>query len=339
MLTSVVGCWPDYRFTLLLIPKMLVDRIWNISWSSWKDGTWRVMYSIFEKKTNTVCVAENRSMSNRLPSESPQCPSFLSLQCFYVPRCQKDSMAMHVMIMNISERLKINHEVPCYYDPSEQQETVLLKRLYDHSVIFHSLLWPSCMFTGGALIIMMVKLTQYLSRLCEEIGKIQRWDTRWKPWQVWWWTSSATRKGLFKPEWPSSDPMQTFLFRWDIWSSWVSLLIEDVTGYERNWMINSGNSHTCDWLLFRGSFDWVLHGAEAMWNVLGALVYKRLLKYVLFWACACYCTLVTNDKTCQYWNLQEKTPLLVRKTAPNIILTFLGELFFDLLMTCGCFLK
>ncbi|XP_069367212.1 calcium-activated potassium channel subunit beta-2-like isoform X1 [Paralichthys olivaceus] len=97
-----------------------------------------------------------------------------SSECFYVPRCQKDSVAMHTMIMNISEHLKVNQQVPCYYDPSEQQETVLLTRLYDHSVVLHSLLWPSCMITGGALIIMMVKLTQYLSRLSEEIGKIKR---------------------------------------------------------------------------------------------------------------------------------------------------------------------
>ncbi|XP_044222930.1 calcium-activated potassium channel subunit beta-2-like isoform X2 [Thunnus albacares] len=97
-----------------------------------------------------------------------------SSECFYVPRCQKDSAAMYAMIMNISDHLKVNQQVPCYYDPSEQQETVLLTRLYDHSVVFHSLLWPSCMLTGGALIIVMVKLTQYLSRLCEEIGKIKR---------------------------------------------------------------------------------------------------------------------------------------------------------------------
>lgn len=81
---------------------------------------------------------------------------------------------MHVVVMNISERLKVNTQVACYYDPSEQTETVLLTRLYDHGVLFHSLLWPSCMLTGGALIIMMVKLTQYLSRLCEEINKIKR---------------------------------------------------------------------------------------------------------------------------------------------------------------------
>lgn len=81
---------------------------------------------------------------------------------------------MHNIILNISERLKANTQVACYYDPGEQRETVLLTRLYDQAVIFHSLLWPSCMLTGGAVIIMMVKLTQYLSRLCEEIGKIKR---------------------------------------------------------------------------------------------------------------------------------------------------------------------
>ncbi|KAM9719074.1 calcium-activated potassium channel subunit beta-2 isoform 3-T5 [Menidia menidia] len=97
-----------------------------------------------------------------------------SSECVYVPRCQKDSAAMYAIIANISEHLKVNQQVPCYYDPSEQQETVLLTRLYDHSVVFHSLLWPSCTLTVGALIIVMVKLTQYLSRLCEEIGKIKR---------------------------------------------------------------------------------------------------------------------------------------------------------------------
>uniref|UniRef100_A0A665TGW9 Potassium large conductance calcium-activated channel, subfamily M, beta member 2 n=1 Tax=Echeneis naucrates TaxID=173247 RepID=A0A665TGW9_ECHNA len=77
-------------------------------------------------------------------------------------------------LLNRFKCLQRLSDVPCYYDPSEQQEAVLLTRLYDHSVVFHSLLWPSCMFTGGALIIVMVKLTQYLSRLCEEIGKIKR---------------------------------------------------------------------------------------------------------------------------------------------------------------------
>lgn len=78
------------------------------------------------------------------------------------------------MIVNISLHLKVNKQVTCYYDPSEEQDTVLLTRIYNHSMVIHSLLWPSCMLFGGALIILMVKLTQYLSRLCEEIGKIKR---------------------------------------------------------------------------------------------------------------------------------------------------------------------
>ncbi|MEQ2177219.1 hypothetical protein GOODEAATRI_001514 [Goodea atripinnis] len=97
-----------------------------------------------------------------------------SSDCVYIPRCQKDSTAMYAVIMNISEHLKMNQHISCYYDPSKQQDTVLLTRLYDHSVVFHSLLWPSCMLSVGALIIVMVKLTQYRSRLCEEIAKIKR---------------------------------------------------------------------------------------------------------------------------------------------------------------------
>ncbi|XP_072296472.1 calcium-activated potassium channel subunit beta-2-like [Eucyclogobius newberryi] len=97
-----------------------------------------------------------------------------SSECFYVPRCQRDSLAMHSMIVNISERLKVNQQVSCFYDPQEQQEAVLLTRLYDHSAVFHTLLWPSCMLTGGVLIILMVKLTQYLSRLSDKIEKIKR---------------------------------------------------------------------------------------------------------------------------------------------------------------------
>ncbi|XP_013881226.1 calcium-activated potassium channel subunit beta-2 isoform X2 [Austrofundulus limnaeus] len=97
-----------------------------------------------------------------------------SSECVYAPRCQKDSAAMHSAVMNISERLKVDQQVPCFYDPNEHREMVLLTRIYDHSVVLHSLLWPSCTLAGGALIVVMVKLTQYLSRLCEQMGRIKR---------------------------------------------------------------------------------------------------------------------------------------------------------------------
>uniref|UniRef100_A0A673N2M3 Potassium large conductance calcium-activated channel, subfamily M, beta member 2 n=2 Tax=Sinocyclocheilus rhinocerous TaxID=307959 RepID=A0A673N2M3_9TELE len=92
-------------------------------------------------------------------------------QCFYVPKCQKDHTALHVMIQNISEHLRMHQQVTCYHDSSEHQGSILLNRLYGSSTVFHSLFWPSCMLSGGTLIILMVKLTQYLSILCEQIGK------------------------------------------------------------------------------------------------------------------------------------------------------------------------
>ncbi|XP_077059200.1 calcium-activated potassium channel subunit beta-2 isoform X1 [Siphateles boraxobius] len=95
-------------------------------------------------------------------------------ECFYIPKCRKDHTLMHTIVMNISERLKTHTQVLCYYDPSEQQDSVLLTRLYGRGAIISSLLWPTCTLVGGTLIIVMVKLTQYLSFLCEQIGRIKR---------------------------------------------------------------------------------------------------------------------------------------------------------------------
>ena len=81
---------------------------------------------------------------------------------------------MYSMVLNISERLKLHQQVPCHYAPGEQQDSALLTRLHGPGAFFHSLFWPSCTLVGGTLIIAMVKLTQYLSMLCEQIGRIKR---------------------------------------------------------------------------------------------------------------------------------------------------------------------
>ncbi|XP_077581396.1 calcium-activated potassium channel subunit beta-2-like isoform X2 [Stigmatopora nigra] len=98
-----------------------------------------------------------------------------SSECFYVPKCQKDSGQARGLVAAISRRLEARRRVPCFYEPGERRdEAVLLTRLYDRGVVFRWLMWPSGLFLGGALIIVLVKLTQYLSRLCEEIGKLRR---------------------------------------------------------------------------------------------------------------------------------------------------------------------
>ncbi|XP_062371581.1 calcium-activated potassium channel subunit beta-2 [Sardina pilchardus] len=95
-------------------------------------------------------------------------------ECFYVPKCQKEQAVMHALIADIGERLRARQQVPCFHDPLERREAVLLTQLYGRGAVFQSLFWPSCMLAGGVLIILMVKLTQYLSILCEQIGKISK---------------------------------------------------------------------------------------------------------------------------------------------------------------------
>ncbi|XP_028856939.1 calcium-activated potassium channel subunit beta-2 isoform X2 [Denticeps clupeoides] len=95
-------------------------------------------------------------------------------ECFFVPKCRKDYTVMQTLVMNISERLKMHQHVTCYYDPGELQDNVLLMRLYGHGAVFHSLFWPTCSLIGGIIIIAMVKLTQYLSILCEQASRIKR---------------------------------------------------------------------------------------------------------------------------------------------------------------------
>ncbi|MBN3276249.1 KCMB2 protein, partial [Polyodon spathula] len=93
-------------------------------------------------------------------------------ECFYVPKCKKTCNM--TVIESIAEHFKKHQQFPCFHDRERKQDNVLLTRLYGPSAVFHSLFWPTCMLIGGTLIITMVKLTQYLSLLCEGISKVKR---------------------------------------------------------------------------------------------------------------------------------------------------------------------
>ncbi|KAJ3599369.1 hypothetical protein NHX12_033332 [Muraenolepis orangiensis] len=95
-------------------------------------------------------------------------------ECFYVPKCQKDYAATHATVLNISERLRAQHTVLCFVDPKDQADSAILTQIYGRVAVFHSLFWPTCTFVGGSAIIAMVKLTQHLSIMCEQLGRVKR---------------------------------------------------------------------------------------------------------------------------------------------------------------------
>ncbi|XP_068563287.1 calcium-activated potassium channel subunit beta-2-like isoform X1 [Cebidichthys violaceus] len=95
-------------------------------------------------------------------------------ECFYIPKCRKDYAATRVVVQNISEHLRSQHTVQCFVDPTDRTDSAILTQIYGRVAVFHSLFWPTCTLIGGTVIIAMVKLTQYLSIMCEGVSRIKR---------------------------------------------------------------------------------------------------------------------------------------------------------------------
>ncbi|KAL3999975.1 hypothetical protein ACER0C_007746 [Sarotherodon galilaeus] len=95
-------------------------------------------------------------------------------ECFYIPKCRKDYAAMQVLVQNISERLRSQHTLQCFVDRTDKTDSAILTQIYSQIAVFHSLFWPTCTLIGGSVIIAMVKLTQYLSVVCDRLSRIKR---------------------------------------------------------------------------------------------------------------------------------------------------------------------
>lgn len=96
------------------------------------------------------------------------------LQCSYIPKCGKNFEESMSLVNVVMENFRKYQQFSCYSDPEGNQKSVILTKLYSSNVLFHSLFWPTCMMAGGVAIVAMVKLTQYLSLLCERIQRINR---------------------------------------------------------------------------------------------------------------------------------------------------------------------
>ncbi|NWI45625.1 KCMB1 protein, partial [Picathartes gymnocephalus] len=86
-------------------------------------------------------------------------------KCSYVPDKLENSKEVKARIETIASNFKKYQTFPCYYDPGGTQTNVILSRLYPLKGLLFAFLWPTLMLTGGCLIIVLVKISQYVSVL------------------------------------------------------------------------------------------------------------------------------------------------------------------------------
>uniref|UniRef100_G1LWA1 Calcium-activated potassium channel subunit beta n=1 Tax=Ailuropoda melanoleuca TaxID=9646 RepID=G1LWA1_AILME len=100
----------------------------------------------------------------------------INSKCFYTPKCHRDRNDLLNSALDIKEFFDHKNGTPfsCFYSPDSRSEDVILIKKYDYMVLFHCLFWPTLTLLGGALIVGMVRLTQYLSLLCEQYSTARR---------------------------------------------------------------------------------------------------------------------------------------------------------------------
>lgn len=59
--------------------------------------------------------------------------------------------------------------VQCHLSGSQYPEDAILKKKHNLHVALWHLVWPSLMLFGGAMLVGLIMLTQYLAYLCNEI--------------------------------------------------------------------------------------------------------------------------------------------------------------------------
>lgn len=100
----------------------------------------------------------------------------VSFQCSYVPGNSENAKEVKAKIEEIANNFKKYQTFPCYYDPGGMQTNVILSRLYPPRGLLFTFLWPTLMFTGGCLIIVLVKISQYVSVLSARQQEVNIWQ-------------------------------------------------------------------------------------------------------------------------------------------------------------------
>lgn len=96
--------------------------------------------------------------------------AYFCFQCFYIPKCQMD----RAELQNEAEEVKNSLDAQpvrtslCLTDRTRHPRDAILNRKYTYSNALLALLWPGLLLGGGALLVVLVKLTQHLARLSTE---------------------------------------------------------------------------------------------------------------------------------------------------------------------------
>ncbi|CAL8281027.1 unnamed protein product [Lota lota] len=97
----------------------------------------------------------------------------LAPECFYVPKCKTDESALQAEALVVKDNLeeKLGETLACLIDPAKHPDDALLQRKYTLRRALLALMWPGLMLGGGALLVVLVKLTQWLGLMHRDLGR------------------------------------------------------------------------------------------------------------------------------------------------------------------------
>ncbi|XP_069367220.1 calcium-activated potassium channel subunit beta-3 isoform X2 [Paralichthys olivaceus] len=95
----------------------------------------------------------------------------LAPECFYIPKCQMDRTDLEAEVQRVKRMLDAQQgsTSSCFIDRTRHPREVILSKKYTLEKALFALLWPCLMLGGGALLVGLVKLTQYLAHLAAEV--------------------------------------------------------------------------------------------------------------------------------------------------------------------------
>ncbi|XP_035526365.1 calcium-activated potassium channel subunit beta-3 [Morone saxatilis] len=95
----------------------------------------------------------------------------LALECFYIPKCRMDRAELQKEVEKVKNSLdaQLERTSLCFTDHTRHPGDTILNRKYTREKALFALLWPCLMLGGGALLVGLVKLTQFLAHLSSEV--------------------------------------------------------------------------------------------------------------------------------------------------------------------------